>query len=117
MKPVTFFETCEEIGLKIPQYNKLSKTHLHQDLHQFKSLGLFDNDQYYLNTKENLISYDTIDFNKMVQYLDLNGNENEPILLTKLIHGDIYSANVICKDGQILILQVSCLTNFMSFCI
>ena len=109
LKPMDFFQTCEEIGLKIPQYNTLARSQLYQDLHQFKSLGLFDMDQYYLNSKEHKIDNTTDDFEKVLNSLENDHVEvnDEPVLLIKAVEGNTYKANLVCYQGTILVNQVS----------
>ena len=101
--PLTFFQECENIGLKVPNYNQLSHHQLTEDLQQFKSLGLFENGHFYLNSKVKKIPIEA-SFEKVEEF---DSDPDDPYVLTKVVEGDHYHANIICKNGFVMVLQVT----------
>ena len=103
LNPLTFFQECESIGLKVPNYNQLSHYQLTEDLQQFKSLGLFENGHFYLNSKVKKIPIEA-NFEKVEEF---DSDPDDPYVLTKVVEGDHYHANIICKNGSVMVLQVN----------
>ena len=110
LNPLTFFQECENIGLKVPNYNQLSHYQLTEDLQQFKSLGLFENGHFYLNSKLKKIpiegNFEKIEEFGFEEYMD-HMDPDDPYVLTKVVEGDHYHANIICKNGFVMVLQVT----------
>ena len=110
LNPLAFFQECENIGLKVPNYNQLSHHQLTEDLQQFKSLGLFENGHFYLNSKLKKIpiegNFEKIEEFGFEEYMD-HMDPDDPYVLTKVVEGDHYHANIICKNGSVMVLQVN----------
>ena len=105
LNPLSFFQECENLGLRVPNYNQLSHYQLTEDLQQFKSLGLFENGHYYLNSKAKKIP---IEANENFEKVEEFGSDpDDPYVLTKVVEGDHYHANIICKNGSVMVLQVN----------
>ena len=110
LNPLAFFQECENIGLKVPNYNQLSHYPNQEDLQQFKSLGLFENGHFYLNSKLKKIpiegNFEKIEEFGFEEYMD-HMDPDDPYVLTKVVEGDHYHANIICKNGFVMVLQVT----------
>ena len=103
LKPLKFYQECESMGLKVPNYNALSQV---EHLQQFQSLGLFDNNQrYYLNSKTKSIPIQVDNLTSVLAKVK-EDPEDQQFVLTNEVTGDKYLANVICQNGHLLMLQV-----------
>ena len=101
-----FWMECRDFSINVPDFKKLSDEPF-SDLGLFHIQGLFDKEQKYVLSvlPQNPIPNLERDFQ---DYLDLlltilpkNG-----YILHEYIKGQTFTANVICKEGSILLLQV-----------
>ena len=91
LNPLSFFQECENLGLRVPNYNQLSHYQLTEDLQQFKSLGLFENGHYYLNSKAKKIP---IEANEVEEF---GSDPDDPYVLTKVVEGTVFENHPKCR--------------------
>lgn len=107
-----FWIDCKDMGLNVPDFKKLSDIPF-SDLTMFREQGLFqDPDQsYVLNAMPNVpIPHNEEQFDDYVNtFLSQTSIAmlSKSYILHEFIHGQKFIVNLICKNGNILVMQVN----------
>ena len=112
---IAFWNECTELDLKVPKY-KIMPTDVADEIRNLKCQGFFGQRRRYvlksLETQNDVkvddnqkpVPIEDSDFENYV--CDLKISEGEQYILSEYIEGTEYLANLICRDGEILIFQV-----------
>jgi len=117
---IAFWNECTELDLKVPKY-KIMPIDVATEIRNLKFQGFFGQRRRYvlktLNTTQNEDDINVgndfeqkpipIEDSEFENYLrDLKISPDERYILSEYIEGTEYLANLICRDGEILIFQV-----------
>ena len=115
---IAFWNECTELDLKVPKY-KIMPTDVVTEIRNLKFQGFFGQRRRYVLKSlktQNDVNVNDDDEQKPVPIDDDSDFENyvrdlkifqgERYILSEYIEGTEYLANLICRDGEILIFQV-----------
>ena len=128
---IAFWNECTELDLKVPKY-KIMPIDVATEIRNLKFQGFFGQRRRYvlktLNTTQNEDDINVgndfeqkpipIEDSEFENYLrDLKISPDERYILSEYIEGTEYLANLICRDGEILIFQVHSNLDIVNFAI
>ena len=128
---IAFWNECTELDLKVPKY-KIMPIDVATEIRNLKFQGFFGQRRRYvlktLNTTQNEDDINVgndfeqkpipIEDSEFENYLrDLKISPDERYILSEYIEGTEYLANLICRDGEILIFQVHSNLDMVNFAI
>lgn len=123
-----FLSLCQnELKLAVPEYYPLDKDNMIETLRMLRSQGAFHEKYLFMKPLElarndrvdfTKIPHDIVEFENFVESHLKHKDLSVPYILNQYIKGQEFAANLICKNGQIFMLQV-CLsspiqTNYIS---